>query len=279
VTSIARGAPRPIGSAAAPASRVLLGILVDLAVLAVPVVVAVATAASGLAQLAVAALIAAVAVLAAQLRLWSREGTTLGWRLTGVRQVAVYDSAPLGLTRFVQPSWFADVRGARDPVDPRLSTQLAPPATAPAAGIPVVAPASTPGASSPGVIAPPPGIAPLASDPEPPVRYRALLSIDGQVEGALGVGVVLGRNPEPPGGERAISIADLAREVSKTHLAIRPDAEGRIWAIDLNSTNGSVVTHANGKTSTIPSGGHAVLASGDVVQIGRHAVAVQLVAS
>ncbi|MEO8528769.1 MAG: FHA domain-containing protein [Pseudolysinimonas sp.] len=278
MTSIARVAARPIGSAVAPAGRVLVGILIDLAALAVPVVVAVATAASGLPQLAVAALIAALAVLVAQVRLWSREGTSLGWRVTGVRQVSSFDSAPLGLTRLVQPSWFADVRQARDPVDPRLSTQLAPPATAPGAGMPVAAPVVS-GGSTPGVIAPPPGVAPLASDPEPAVRYRALLSIDGQIEGALGVGVVLGRNPEPTGGERPISIADLAREVSKTHLAIRPDAEGRIWAIDLNSTNGSVVTHASGKTSTIPSGGHAVLAADDVVQIGRHAVAVQLVAS
>ncbi|MEO5534197.1 MAG: FHA domain-containing protein [Pseudolysinimonas sp.] len=277
MTSIARVAPRPIGSAVAPAGRVLVGILIDLAALAVPVAVAGATAAAGLTQLAAAALIVALAVLGAQLRLWSREGTSLGWRLTGVRQVSSSDSAPLGLTRLLQASWFADVRGARDPVDPRLSSQLAPPVTAPGAGIPVAAPAAQ--ASTSGVIAPPPGVAPRASDPEPAVRYRALLSIDGRIEGALGVGVVLGRNPEPTGGERPISIADLAREVSKTHLAIRPDAEGRVWAIDLNSTNGSVVTHASGATSTIPSGGHAVLAADDVVQIGRHAVAVQLVAS
>lgn len=106
---------------------------------------------------------------------------------------------------------------------------------------------------------------------------RVLLVVDGTVTGAIGEGVVLGRNPTPNGGERAVAIADLGREISKAHLALRTDVDGRVWAVDRNSTNGSTLTRADGATGRLTPGAEVEVGPGDVIRIGSHAVAVQFV--
>lgn len=60
---------------------------------------------------------------------------------------------------------------------------------------------------------------------------------------------LLGRDPEARAGEHAdqlIGVADPGRSVSKTHLAVGVDRSG-VWVRDRGSTNGTVVTLADGQ--------------------------------
>ncbi|HQY32357.1 RDD family protein [Actinotalea sp.] len=61
---------------------------------------------------------------------------------------------------------------------------------------------------------------------------------------------LVGRNPSPRAGEQlpvqVIAVVDRGRSVSKTHLAIGVDADG-VWLRDRNSTNGTIVTLADGQ--------------------------------
>lgn len=64
----------------------------------------------------------------------------------------------------------------------------------------------------------------------------------------LANGLIVGRDPQEQDGygvsERA-TLHDTERSVSKTH-AILGLSEGRVWVIDLNSTNGTVLIAADG---------------------------------
>jgi len=83
---------------------------------------------------------------------------------------------------------------------------------------------------------------------------------------------LVGRNPAPRAGEQlpvqVIAVVDRGRSVSKTHLAIGVDRDG-VWLRDRNSTNGTIVTLADGQqilcapeqTVRVPSG--ASVAFGD----------------
>lgn len=61
---------------------------------------------------------------------------------------------------------------------------------------------------------------------------------------------LIGRNPAPREGEappdQVLTVPDTGRSVSKTHLVLGVDADG-VWLRDRNSTNGTVVTLADGQ--------------------------------
>lgn len=251
MTSIHRAARRPPGTAPArPAQLLGAGALDLLALAAVAAGVALAGT-TGDADLVLLATLAAVGVVAGQVAAWSRTGRTLGAAIAGVRHVAAGDAAPPGLA--LAGSWFADVRRARDPVDPVPVSPLPAPS----------APARRARAAQP---------------PAPrPSAARALLVVDGRVGGPIGAGVVLGRNPTAAEGERAVAIADLGREISKLHLALRVDAVGRVWVDDRHSTNGSTILRADGGSARLVPGTPQQLGAGDVVHLGSHTVAVQFV--
>jgi hypothetical protein len=261
VTSTLPAPGRPTGSARARAGQLLGAVALDLLALAAVVVPLGAAAASADPQLVLLAVFALLALLVGQVVAWSRTGRTLGAWITGVRQVSSSDGAPPGLSRAIGATWFADVRRGRDPVDPVIVVPLVPPPVAPAA-----APATAP--------------VPLATpDATPSLRSvsRALLVVDGRVGGAIGEGVVLGRNPTATGDARAVAIADIGREISKVHLAVRLDADGRVWADDLGSTNGSTLVRADGTAVPLAPGTEQEIGIGDVVRLGSHTVAVQFV--
>ena len=258
--SIHRAARRPTGSAPARAGQLLGALAIDLLALAAVVAPLVVAASAGDPELVLLALLAVAAVVGGQLVSWSRTGRTLGTWMTGVRQVTTSDAAPPGFAHAIGGTWFADVRNARDPVDPETVVPLVPPLASAAA------PARTPE----------PAAAP-ASGPSLRSRSRALLVVDGRVGGAIGEGVVIGRNPTASGDVRAVSIADLGREISKLHLALRLDAEGRVWADDRHSTNGSTLVRADGSSSRLVPGTEQEVRMGDVVRLGSHTIAVQLV--
>lgn len=72
---------------------------------------------------------------------------------------------------------------------------------------------------------------------------------DGRVLEVTGT-VLVGRNPAPREGEPApsdtLAVADPGRSVSKTHLLLGVDPHG-LWIQDRDSTNGTVVTLADGQ--------------------------------
>ena len=61
---------------------------------------------------------------------------------------------------------------------------------------------------------------------------------------------LIGRDPAPREGEappdQVLTVPDAGRSVSKTHLVLGVDADG-VWLRDRNSTNGTVVTLADGQ--------------------------------
>lgn len=80
-----------------------------------------------------------------------------------------------------------------------------------------------------------------------PLRY-ALNFSSGQ-RYALTAPTLIGRNPqpqEPMNVFNTVVIDDKMRSVSKTHFMIAADIAGP-YAMDLNSTNGTVVTLADGQ--------------------------------
>ena len=88
-----------------------------------------------------------------------------------------------------------------------------------------------------------------AATKAPPARSATLELWDGRRLRLVGTALI-GRNPTARPGERVpeqlISVADPKRSVSKTQLAIGLDARG-VWLRDRTSTNGTVVTLADGQ--------------------------------
>ena len=266
MTSIDRAARHPSGTAPARVGQVAGAFAIDLFALATLIGLTAAAAVGGQPDLTILAVFALAAFVVGQLLSWSRTGRSLGYWVTGVRQVSKADGAPPGLARALGANWLADVRHARDPVDPEITVPLLPPVA------PVIAPSPSRVADA---STPPSAVESLAPDAQS--TSRALLVVDGRVSGAIGDGVVIGRNPTPSGSERAVSVADLQREISKVHLALQMDETGRVWAIDRQSTNGSTLTRRDGSTERLDPAKPVELTIGDLVQFGSHSVAVQFV--
>jgi hypothetical protein len=258
VTRIDPAAHRPAGSAPARLGQIAGALLIDLGVLAGALGLVAAAAASGSGDLTALAVLALIGLVAGQILAWASSGRGLGARLVGTRRVSAADGAPPGFGGVLAPSWIADLRRGRDPIDPE-PTALLPAPSGPAPAAAVSAPI-------------PPGLEVRAAERS----SRTLLVVDGRVAGAIGGGVVLGRNPTASGDERAVAIADLSREISKAHLSLRVDDAGRVWALDRQSTNGSTLERG-GTSNPLTPGHETELAPGDVVRIGSHTVAVQYV--
>ncbi len=264
MTVIDSAARRTAGTTRARPGQVAGGVAVDLVALLALAGLVVLASAAGQADLVILAVLALVAFAIGQLRAWSRTGRSLGYLVTGVRQVTTADGAPPGLARAFAPSWLADLRRGRDPVEPAQVVPLLPPLA------PVSAPPTFPirvdAVDEPAVVSEAVRSAP-----------RVLLIVDGAVSGAIGDGVVLGRNPTPTGAERAVAVSDIRREISKAHVSLRTDADGRVWAIDRQSTNGSTLTRAEGTAMLLAPGVESEIGPGDEIRIGSHAISVQFV--
>ncbi len=128
-------------------------------------------------------------------------------------------------------------------MEPSLDTV---PSTDHAAPIPVARPefgvAPTPFAPAAATGAPVTAPAPVATPNNP-----RLILPDGSVL-ALANGLIVGRDPQEQDGYGVSALAalhDVERSVSKTH-AVLGVSEGRVWVIDLNSTNGTVLVASDG---------------------------------
>ena len=137
--------------------------------------------------------------------------------------------------------------------------------------------------------APPGRPAPLADDveatrlrparskvPELPHGAGATVELtDGRRIVLAGVALI-GRAPTPrPGEEDAllVTIADPARSVSKTHLAVGVDRHG-LWVRDRNSTNGTVVTLPDGQQIRCGADQPVRLPAGAAVTFGDYGLTV-----
>jgi len=110
-------------------------------------------------------------------------------------------------------------------------------------------------------------------------RLWALTLPDDTVEIILKTAIV-GRastpTPEWPGAS-LISVADPSRSVSKNHAAFS-DTAGILTVEDMYSTNGVVVTRADGIEFTLRPGGKAELDEGSTVELGEYLVRVHKMA-
>lgn len=98
---------------------------------------------------------------------------------------------------------------------------------------------------------------------------------DGQRVTFTGTALV-GRNPTPRAGEdgcRLIRVADPGRSVSKTHLLLGVDRNG-LWVKDRHSTNGTVVTLADGQQILCGADQQVRLPPGASVAFGDYGLSV-----
>ncbi|MGV8977404.1 MAG: RDD family protein [Cellulomonas sp.] len=102
-----------------------------------------------------------------------------------------------------------------------------------------------------------PGVDPTTADVE--------LS-DGQVV-TVKRSLLVGRNPGDDDDSQVVRVDDPGRSVSKTHLQIGLDAAG-VWVADRGSTNGTIVTLADGAQIVCGPGQRVRLPAGSTVSFG-----------
>ncbi|GGE82126.1 FHA domain-containing protein [Mycetocola zhadangensis] len=146
-------------------------------------------------------------------------------------------------------------------------TPTPPPPAAPAP-VQALAPVQAPAAPT-GPVAP---VAPAAPDIGP-----RLVLPDGVVL-PLTSGLIVGRDPQQQDGYGVTALAplhDIERSVSKTH-AVLGVSDGRVWIIDLNSTNGTYMVAANGTLTPCPPEVATPLEPGADIRFGEYRVRVAL---
>lgn len=298
-------APAPQATGAQVAAAVLLaGAQVALAVAFAILAFAVVGPGAG-----VPVSLALAFALVLDLGAWLRTGQGLAWRIAGVTLLARTDDAPLGLARLVPlpPTWAAETRGRRHPVDVRLeplvladpaplrgprSASAAPQVTAASAGqepganaAPPGQPAGTAGGSrraraaarAQGADAPalpvlPPGMRPLESQEAPrPHAGPVRVTVDGQARHMLAGTALVGRRPTAAReGQSVITVTDLTRTLSKNHLRLEVDEDGVVVVTDLGSTNGSAIVGADGYREELVPHVAVEISLHDTVTLGDH---------
>ncbi|WP_454049223.1 FHA domain-containing protein [Cellulomonas sp. Marseille-Q8402] len=87
--------------------------------------------------------------------------------------------------------------------------------------------------------------------------------------------LLVGRNPDPQPGVLSVPVADPGRSVSKTHLMLGLDEHGP-WVVDRGSTNGTLVTLADGQRIVCLPDRRVRLSDGSLVAFGDVALSVSL---
>ena len=116
----------------------------------------------------------------------------------------------------------------------------------------------------------------MVSETTQPMRYAMNFSTGQRY--ALTAPTLIGRNPHPGENEEhfnTVVIADSLRSVSKTHLLIAADAAGP-YVMDRNSTNGTVVTLADGQQIICGPGQKVRFGLGTTIVFGSHWVSLGL---
>ena len=120
-----------------------------------------------------------------------------------------------------------------------------------------------------------PEAAPVTAPVAKPLTRPRLELPDGSVL-ALENGLIVGRDPQHQEGygvtERA-TLHDVERSVSKTH-AILGISDGRVWVLDLNSTNGTVLLAEDGTETLCTPEVATPIPANSAVRFGEYRVRV-----
>ncbi len=109
------------------------------------------------------------------------------------------------------------------------------------------------------------------------IPASALLRISDGRELTITGTVLVGRNPAAGDGEEVgelVRVSDPGRSVSKTHVMIGVDDEG-VWAADRASTNGTVVTLADGQQIICAENQVVRLPEGSSVTFGDYSISFE----
>lgn len=183
---------------------------------------------------------AALLAAAAQAVGWLRCGRALGNILTSTRSVRAADGTPVGL-RLPERR---DPHAVRDPRQGPIGRMTQ------TVTLRVSASADPGALSMRGVGSLPPRV------PAAVLRERltrsVVLTFDGRLRVPVTRSVILGRNPSPAAdGTAVVALPDMSRSISKSH--VRLDVEnGRVFARDLGSTNGTELVTASGIRELTP---------------------------
>jgi hypothetical protein len=181
-------------------------------------------------------------------------------------------------------AWGRHAARPSTPVHPdSASVQAAPVAPAPAPAVP--APAAPAPAWLDREVSPPPAPGPATGLPAlPPEAFPspdaspaagagwAVRLPDGTIAG-LDAPLLVGRNPDPQPGVRTVPVADPSRSVSKNHLMLGVDDQGP-WIVDRGSTNGTLVTLADGQRIVCLPDRRVRLSDGSLVTFGDLSLSV-----
>lgn len=78
---------------------------------------------------------------------------------------------------------------------------------------------------------------------------------------------VIGRSPDPRAGARALRLPDPSRSLSRSHLRLRPDADG-LLVHDLGSANGTMIVPRVGPPVVLPPEEAIAIPFGTVIRAG-----------
>ena len=112
---------------------------------------------------------------------------------------------------------------------------------------------------------------PQAQPGSAPAAPLSLLLSTGQTI-SLDRGVVIGRRPQVDrvsGSQlpHLVTVPSPQQDISRSHVAIRPTAGGCV-AVDLGSTNGSVIRRATGEAVDLRNSAAIDVQPGDVIDLG-----------
>ncbi|MDN6429869.1 MAG: hypothetical protein L0J79_08640, partial [Propionibacterium sp.] len=107
-----------------------------------------------------------------------------------------------------------------------------------------------------------------------PSGARVWLVLDSGEREQVDSVLVLGRAPgTAAAGERAVTVADPTRSLSRTHLRIGPDGDG-VWVEDAFSANGTSARTAVGEEIVLERGVRRHLDAGAVLVLGERSITV-----
>lgn len=109
------------------------------------------------------------------------------------------------------------------------------------------------------------------------VAAAAVIALDTGETFELQGSALLGRNPRPSSEEEiahALPIDDPSHSISKTHLLLEV-IDGKVFAVDRHSTNGSSLERA-GQTASLAPGERFELLTNDIVRFGDRSLQIRL---
>lgn len=102
-----------------------------------------------------------------------------------------------------------------------------------------------------------------------PARIRYVLEFSDGQRACIGARCVAGRMPALPeeGYETSVVLNDPSHQISRHHFEFGITSVGQIWAMDLDSMNGTWLD-SHGTSNQLPPSARAVLTPGDVLRFG-----------